>query len=168
MVVPNRDTGNITFHTSTFQTIAKNMASELDIDMANRFYVDNIIFGDSGEREQVRGYSLTSSNTRNRSNISSIKLDSGDKFYYNKVQQESDNMVEDEPIIMLDSSQLKYTTSPRKTPGISKMANVNPNMRQKCGRNITPISSQNIMNNNEDVFNIQLNYNINQVTDLEL
>ena len=85
MVVPNRDTRNITFHTSTFQTIATNMALELDIDMANEFSVNNIIFGNSGEGEQVRGYSLTFSNTRNRSNIPLIKLDSGDKSYYDKV-----------------------------------------------------------------------------------
>ncbi len=47
MVALNRNTGNITFYTLTFQTIAKNMASELDINMANRFHVNNIIFGNN-------------------------------------------------------------------------------------------------------------------------
>jgi len=40
-------------------------------------------------------------------------------------------------------------------------------MRQKHGQNVMPISSQNTMDNNENIFNIQLNYDINQATDLE-
>ena len=59
----------------------------------------------------MRGYSLTSSNTRNRSNTPSIEPDSGDEFYYDKVQQESDNMVKNELVVILDSLQLEYTTS---------------------------------------------------------
>jgi len=109
MVVPNRDTGNIIFYTSTFQTIAKNIALELNINIANRFHVNNIIFGNNSRGEQVRGHLLTSSNTKNRSNMPSIKLDSGDEFYHNKVQRESDNMVKDKPVVMSDSSQLEYT-----------------------------------------------------------
>jgi len=114
MVAPNRDTGNITFHTSTFQTIAKNMDLELNINIADRFYVNNIIFGNNSRGEQVKGHLLTSSNTRNRSNMPSIKPDSGDEFYHNKVQQESNNMVKDEPVVMSDSPQLEYTTSQEK------------------------------------------------------
>jgi len=104
IVAPNRDTGNITFHTSTFQTIAKNMALELNINMANGFHINNIIFSNSSGGEQVRGHSLTSSNTRNRFNTPSIEPDSGDKFYYDKVQQESDNIIKDEPVVMSDNS----------------------------------------------------------------
>ena len=40
-------------------------------------------------------------------------------------------------------------------------------MRQKHSQNIMPIFSQNTMDNNKNVFNIQLNYDINQATDLE-
>ena len=86
MVAPNRDTGNITFYTSTFQTIAKNMASKLDINMANGFHVNNIIFGNNSRGKQVRGCLFTFSNIRNRFNIPSIELDSGDEFYHDKVQ----------------------------------------------------------------------------------
>ena len=103
MVASIRDTRNITFHISTLQTTASNIALEFDIDMADGFIVNNIIFGDSGRREQVRGHSLTSSNSRNRSITSLIELDSGNKFYYDKVQCESDNMDEDNPVVMLDS-----------------------------------------------------------------
>ena len=133
MVAPIRDTGNITFHTSTFQTTASNMALEFDIDMANGVSLDNIIFGNSSSEKQVRGHFLTSSNTRNRSNIPLIKPDSGDESYYDKVQHESNNRVEDNPVVMSDSPQLEYTTPPRQTPGISKAADANPNMRQKHG-----------------------------------
>ena len=86
MVAPNRDTRNITFHTSTFQTIASNMASEFDIDMADGFSVDNIIFGNSSGEEQVRGHLLTSSDIRNRSNMPSIEPDFGDESYHDKVK----------------------------------------------------------------------------------
>ena len=40
-------------------------------------------------------------------------------------------MVEDDPIDMLNSPQLEYATPPRKIPGISKIADTNPNIRQK-------------------------------------
>jgi len=40
-------------------------------------------------------------------------------------------------------------------------------MRQKHSWNIAPISGQNTIDNNENIFNIQLNYNINEATDLE-
>jgi len=53
---------------------------------------------------------LTSSNTRNRSNMPSIEPDSRDKFYHDKIQWESDNMIEDEPVVILNSPQLEYTT----------------------------------------------------------
>ena len=79
------------------------MALEFNIDMTNRFSVDNIIFGNSSGGEQVRGHSLTFSNTRNRSNMSLIELDSGDEFYHDKIQWVSDNMVKDEPVIMSDN-----------------------------------------------------------------
>ena len=67
-------------------------------------------------------------------------------------------MIEDEPIVMLNSSQLEYTTSPRKTSDISKVADASPNIRQKHSRNVVLISSQNTMDNNEDIFNIELQY----------
>ena len=103
MVAPIRDTGNITFHTSTLQTIVSNIALEFDIDMANGFFVDNIIFGNSSRGEQMRDHSLTSSNTRNRSNMPLIELDSRAESYHDKVQHKSNNMVEDDSVVMLNS-----------------------------------------------------------------
>ena len=90
------------------------MDLELNINIADIFHINNIIFGNNSRGEQVRGHLLTSSNTRNRSNMLSIKPDSGDEFYHNKVQQESNNMVKDEPVVMSDSPQLEYTTSQEK------------------------------------------------------
>ena len=63
-------------------------------------------------------------------------------------------MVEDDPIVMLDSLQLEYATPPRQIPGISKVANANPNMRQKHGWNIASIPNQNTMDDNKNIINI--------------
>ena len=129
MVVLIRDTGNIIFHTSTIQIITSNMASKLNINMANRYSVDNIIFSNSSRRKQVRDHSLTSSNSKNRSNTSLIELDLEDKAYHNKIQYNSDNIVKDKPVIILDSPQLEYATPPSRIHSISKTANTNHNMR---------------------------------------
>ena len=85
MVVPFRDTGNITFYILTLQTTTSNIALEFDIDMAGRSTVNNIIFSDSGRKKQVRDHSLTSSNSRNRSITPLIEPDFGNESYYDKV-----------------------------------------------------------------------------------
>ena len=66
---------------------------------------------------------------------------------------------------MLNSPQLEYMTSPRQTHNISKVTDTISNMRQKHKWNIVPTLNNNTVNNNENVINIQLNYNINQAMD---
>ena len=91
----------------------------------------------------------------------SIKSDSENKSYPNKVQRESNNIVEDNPIIMVDSPQFEYTISLKQTSGISKAANITSDMKQQYKQNIMPIPNQNTTDNNGNIINIQLNYNIN-------
>ena len=101
MVAPIRDIGNIIFHSSAFHTSASNIASELDIDITDCTAVKNIIFNNSGEIDKVRGHSLTPSAHSSRS--SSHVLDLSDEPYPNKVQRESNNMDEDNPVAPSDS-----------------------------------------------------------------
>ena len=103
MVVLIRNIGNITFHTSALQTSALNMALDFDFDMADNFTVNNIIYSNSGEEDKTRGHSLTSSTIRARSTSPSIESDSGDESHQDKVQYESNNIVENDPVAMLDS-----------------------------------------------------------------
>jgi len=88
MVAPFRDIGNITFYTSAFQISTLNIASEFDIDMDmnNGSIVNNIIYGESGEYDKVRGHSLTPRVYSSRSISSSIVSNSGNKSYHDKVQ----------------------------------------------------------------------------------
>ena len=90
------------------------MALEFNIDMADSSTVNNIIYGNNNRTEKVRGCSLTPNKTRSRSISPSIESDSRDKSYPDKVQCKSDNMIEDDPVVMSDSPQLEYTT-PSKT-----------------------------------------------------
>jgi len=88
MVAPFRDIENITFHTSAFQISALNIASEfdIDIDMNDGSIVNNIIHGESGEHNKVRGCSLTPRVYGSRSISPLIVSDSGNESYYDKVQ----------------------------------------------------------------------------------
>ena len=88
MVVPFRDIGNITFHTSAFQIPALNMASEFDIDMDmnDSSIVNNIIYGERSKHDKVRGRSLTPKVYGSRSISPLIVSDSGNKSYHDKVQ----------------------------------------------------------------------------------
>ena len=51
---------------------------------------------------------------------------------------------------------------------ISKTANLSFNTRKQCGQNVAPALNNSTADNNREVFNIQLNYNINQTLDPEL
>ena len=102
---------------------------EFNIDIDDSSTVNNIIYGESSKNDKVRGHSLTSKAYSSRSILSLIVLNSKDKSYYDKVQQESNNMVEDDPVTMSESLQLKYMTSLRQAPSISKTTDISPNMR---------------------------------------
>ena len=81
------------------------------------------------------------------------------------MQRESDKMVQNEPTVTSDSLQLEYTTPERQNLNISKIADTSPNMRIEYMHNTAPTYVNFIMDNNNDVINIQLNYNVNQALD---
>ena len=58
-------------------------------------------------------------------------------------------------------------TPKRQESHISKAADFHSNMRKQCGQNITPALNNSTVDNNREVFNIQLNYNINEALDPE-
>ena len=97
------------------------MALKCDIDMADCSMVNNIIYGESSKNDKVRSCSPTPRVHGSRSILLSIALDSRDESYHDKVQWESDNMVEDDPIAMLESLQLEYMTTLRQAPSVSKV-----------------------------------------------
>ena len=149
------------------------MASEFNVDIDNSSTVTNIIYGKSSRNDKVRGHSLTPRAYGSRSISPLIMSDSGDESYHDKVQWESNNMVENEPVAMSESLQLKYATPPRQAPSINKVTNTSSNTRQKHKQNIVPILNNYTVDANEDpalnnnsspgnnIVNVQLNYDIN-------
>ena len=53
-----------------------------------------------------------------------------DKKYLARVQRESDRMVEDDPVVALDSPQLEYAISKTQNNCVSKVIDHIPNMKQ--------------------------------------
>ena len=89
-----------------------------------------------------------------------------DEKYSARVQHESDNMVEDDQIILSDSPQLEYATLNSQGNQVSKVTDYTTNTRQQCVEHDAPALNNNIANNN-NTFNIQLQYDINQALDPE-
>ena len=86
--------------------------------------------------------------------------------YTMRVQKESDRMDKDDPVIMSDSLQLKYVTSKSQDKPVSKVADTNNDSRQQYVANKDLALNINSLSENNMV-NVQLNYNINQALDLE-
>ena len=76
-------------------------------------------------------------------------------------------MDQNNPVVPSDSSQLKYATPRRQESCISKAADSSSNIRKQHGQNIVQALNNSTMNNNGEVFNIQLNYDVNQTLDPE-
>ena len=165
MGAPIRDTRNILFHSSALTTSTSNMALGFDIDMADDSVIVDIIYNNSDKKDEMRGHFSTSSMPSSRSLLSSS--DKSTEEYAANVQQESNNMNQDDSVIPSNSPQLKYATSRRQESHVSKVADSPSNMRKQCSQNITPALNNSTMDNNGKVFNIQLNYDINQALDPE-
>ena len=58
-------------------------------------------------------------------------------------------------------------TPKRQESHVSKVDDTPSNMRNQCGQNIVPALNNSTVDNNSEVFNIQLNYDINQALDPE-
>ena len=135
-----------------------------DINMANDYVISNIIFNNGNRNDEVRGCTLVFSAVSFRS-ISSFSFNKSEELYWDRMQRKSDKMVQNEPTTISDSFQLEYTTPERQNLNISKTADTSPNMRIEYMHNTVPTYVNFTMDNNNDVINIQLNYNINQPLD---
>ena len=74
-------------------------------------------------------------------------------------------MIENNLVAMLESPQLKYVIPSRQAPSVSKATDTPPNMKQKHKQNVVSTLNNNTADNNRDIINIQLNYDINQAMD---
>ena len=76
-------------------------------------------------------------------------------------------MDKDDPVVPSDSPQLKYTTPKSQGSQASKVADFPSNIRKQHSQNdASALKNINVANNN-NVFNIQLNYDIDQALDQE-
>jgi len=118
--------------------------------------LDNLF--DIGDNfDKVRGCSLALSAHRPRS--PSISLSKCDKEYHIHVKRDSDKMEEDEPVTSVSSIQVEYTSQKGRNSQVSKMADNTNNTCYQCDYNKDLASSLPSGNN---VFNVQLSYNIDQ------
>jgi len=122
---------------------------------------DNLL-GIGDKFDEMRDCSLVLNAHRPRSpSMSSSKCN---EEYYVHVKRDSDRMEEDEPVTSVGSIQVEYTSQERRNGRVSKMANNTNNMHHQHVSNKDPVSSLLSGNN---VFNIQLSYDIDQALDPE-
>ena len=107
MVVPIRDLGNIASFTSTFHSTTNIMASNDDINLVVD-PLDNLFENISDNFDEVRGRSLELSVHHPRT--PSMSSSDCDEDYAERMQRESDRVVEDDPVATSNSVQLEYAT----------------------------------------------------------
>ena len=98
------------------------MASVFNIDIADDSVVGNIIFKDRDKKDKMRDHSSVSSMHSSRS--LSVFSDKSTEEYLTRVQHESDNMDQDNPVASFDSSQIEYATLKRQESCVSKAADL--------------------------------------------
>ena len=136
-----------------------------DIDMIDDPIVNSIIFNNGDENNKVRGQSIVHSVPSSRSSLSS--LDKSVKEYVVRVQRESNSIDQDNSTVLTDSPQIEYEPPREKDAHVSKVANSNSNMRKQCGQSIALALNNSTAEDNGNVFNVQLNYDVNQALDPE-
>ena len=124
--------------------------------------VDDLFKGNCDNYDKVRGCSLVSSMYCPRT--PSLFSSHCDEDYAIKVQRESDRIVKNDPVTLTNSPQLKYISPKSQNNQVSKAANLTSNSKQQYVVNIGPALNNKSPNDN-NVFNVQLNYNINQALD---
>ena len=112
---------------------------------------------------EMRGRSLALSMYRPR--FPSISSSISDKEYHVHVKRDSNRMDNDEPVSFISNSQVEYKIWERKKDQVSKAANNINSIFHQCSSNKVLASSSPTGSN---VFNIQLNYKINQALNPEL
>jgi len=86
--------------------------------------------------------------------------------YTTKVQWESNNMVEDDPVVISNNPQLEYATPSSQPHRVSKVSDLPFNVRPQHVNNTQPILN-NCGTENRNMFNVQLLYDVNQALDPE-
>ena len=160
MVAPIRELVNITLSTTTKAHITNNMALIQDIDMV----VDSLdnLFNIGNNFNKVRGCSLVLSTYRPRS-LSISSSECGEEYYV-WVKRESNRINEDKPITSIGSIQIEYVTQKRKNDQVSKISDNTNNASNQRVPNEDLVSSLPSSNN---MFNVQLSYDIDQALDPE-
>jgi len=126
---------------------------DIFIDIVNDLFKKNC-----DNYDKVRGHLMTSD--VQSSKTLSMSSSEYDEEYLARFQCKSGNIVENDQIIPSDSPQLKYATPNIQGNQVSKATDYTTNMRQQHVKCDAPA-----LNNN--MFNIQLQYDINQVLDPE-
>ena len=147
----------------SFNTLDSVSSQDLNIDVdpvSTMFELNHI-------DNEVRGHSLDASIHRPRS--PSMSLSKCDKKYHICVQRESKKMVKDdndiEPANSIDSIRLEYTTQEGQNNQDSKAADTSLNIRQQYAPTVGPALNS---PPGENVFDVQLNYDLDQTLDSEL
>jgi len=85
------------------------MSLVFNVDIVDNSVVNTIIYSNNNSNEEVRGCALVPSASNSRSILVSSSNKSKEE-YTTKVQRESDNINQDDPVTMSDSIQLEYAT----------------------------------------------------------
>jgi len=160
MVVPTRELANIILSPTAIANISNNLTPNSDIDMVVN-PLDNLYdIDDSFEKR--RGHLLSLSMHKPKSlSIFSSKYS---KEYHIHIKRESNRMDEDEPVTSIGSIKVEYALQKGQKDQVSKATDITNNMLQQCVSSKDLASSSTTSNS---VFNIQLNYDINQALDSE-
>jgi len=153
-----REFRNIILSASTTHSTTNNMASSNDIDMDVN-PLDNL-FDIGNNFDEVRGHLLILSTHKPK--FSLLSLSDCEEEYHIRVKRECDRMNENDPVTSAGSIQIEYTIQEDQNGQVSKAANNTNNVCQQHVSNEDPALNQPSGNN---VFNIQLNYNIDQALD---
>ena len=140
--------------------ISNNLTPNTDINMV--INLEDNIFNIGNDFEEGRGHSLLFSMHKPRS--PSISSSECSKDYHIYVKRNSDRMDENKPVSSIGSIKVEYTSQGGQKDQVSKMANITNNMLQQCVPSKDPALN---FTSSNSMFNINLNYNINQVLDPE-
>jgi len=125
-------------------TLTNNTDMNIDI-------VNNLFNSDCNNYNEVRGYTMTSNTHSSRTiSISSSKCN---EDYATRVQRESNNMVEDDLVVITDSPQIEYATPSSQPLWVSKASNPPSNARPQHVENTQPTLNNNCTDNG-NVFNM--------------
>ena len=122
--------------------------------------IDDVHDGGLDNFDDVRG--LTIHPSKPPSNTDKMSVMEGSVDYTRKMERQNNNLDEDKVQEPIDSSQLSYVTQKSQDNKSSRVANLSTNIESQHVNNV-----EHTHNNQDDnnMFNIQLNYNINQAID---